>query len=105
MADERSTRTRPAVLSTLQGLAGMVLALSLVVVGPMGPRPAPGRDRPRQGISPGAARPLFAPEAKAFLAQHPEALLLDVREHAEKVDPPTSSVPRVAAGAPGAAGN
>lgn len=73
MASKRSTHGAGGAQSTLQGLAGVVLALALLV----GCQPAAHTG---SGAAPAAAvKELSAPQAKSFLAQHPEALLLDVR--------------------------
>jgi len=82
MAVKPSTQGRGFVHSTLQGLAGMVLALSLVAGCQPAARKASG-EGPAGSAAPAAVKQLSASAAKAFLAQHPEALLLDVRNPSE----------------------
>jgi len=68
----------------LQGLVGVVLALSLVVGCQPASRTATGQGPASAGgRSPAPVKQLSASAAKAFLAQHPEALLLDVRNASE----------------------
>ncbi len=65
--------------STLQGLSGVVLALSLLVGCQKAPSGGAGGGPAQTGSAGVAVKQLSATAAKAFLAQHPEALLLDVR--------------------------